>query len=156
MLSLAIERGELLPGIYVLYAMGGLIPLSLVWLLWMSIWKRLSRDGQSPRSFSLWTGTCCLIASVLLQYQMTPQTHLPSPDHDWLGAYWLLTLILFTVGLPATYIGMMLSRSAGTRTTRVNVCERCGNRDHLHTEYCVRCGHRFLPRRPAADVPPAL
>ncbi len=146
----------MLPGEYVLFAMAGILPLAIAWLMVLQVWRRLSGDGKGPRSFSLWSGGLALGVALLLQFQMTPQTVIPSPDSEWLDVAWILCLVLFVYGLQAVWVGALLfGRSGGTRAGRVPHCDRCGNREHLHTEYCVRCGQRFAPRRPTADIPPA-
>lgn len=146
-----------LPGEYVLYAMAAVLPLALAWYVLLTLWKRLRGNGRAPQAFSIRTGWMALTGALLLQFLMTPQTLLPSPDREFIAEYWLVCLLLFTYALPALWVGQLLfGISSGTRPNRVKVCERCGNREHLHTEYCVRCGHRFIPRRPAAEIPPAL
>jgi hypothetical protein len=150
------RTGEVLSGSTVLYMMVAVLPFSLLWLAVLTLWKRIGGDGRAPRSFSIWSGWVCLSSGLVLHYLMSPQTSLPSPDSDWLAEYWLLSLFLVAYGMSAVSVGLMFACTTGTRPTRVRQCDRCGSREHLHTEYCIRCGHRFLPRRAASDIPPAI
>ncbi len=146
---------QMMPGVYVIYAMVAVLPFALLWYALLTHWKRVRGSGKAPQIFSLCTGLGALALSMLLQFQMSPQLQIPGPDHDFYPQFWVLCLVLFTYGMPATWVGLFMFSSSPRGPARVPICSRCGNREHLHTEYCVRCGNRFLPRRPASDVPPA-
>lgn len=138
----------MVPGHYVLYAMAAVLPFALVWYGLLNLWKRVRGNGRGPQVFSLYSGVLALVLSLLLQFQMSTQTQIPGPDAGYYPAFWVICLVLFTYGMPATWVGLfMFSRTSGTRPRRVSVCDRCGNTRHLHTEFCVRCGNPFVTRQ---------
>jgi len=127
---------------YVIYAMAAVLPFALLWYALLTGWKRA--QGGAPAKFSLYSGLLALLISLLLQFQMTAQAEIPGPDRDLYPQFWLACLLLFCYGMPATWVGLFMRRlTAGSPAARVPHCSHCGNREHLHTEYCVRCGHRF-------------